>query len=161
MFVGEVPFEFGLPPGGYQLEAEDDVTAPRNTHRLNPYNHDTLATNLRDVENENLELTPKPLARTQLRVRIKQAKEKGTWVGIQERYGSPAPDWHIIDARGLKKNATVAAYRRNSCCSISGDLCELRVWKDSCLNSLDSTTDMTHTATGSKSWQFVLNQHAT
>ena len=85
-------FEFWLPPGSCQLEAEGGVTVPRNTHRLNPYNPVTLAANLRDVESEDLELTPKPLARNRLRVRIKDAKEKGTWVGIQERYGSPAPD---------------------------------------------------------------------
>ena len=98
-------FEFWLPPGDYELEAFGHIKPP---HLLFPYKPVTLSVGQREVDSGTHELAPEPPNRRDL---IENAKAKGAWVDIEERYGKPAPAWHITGARGVEKDATVAAFK--------------------------------------------------
>jgi hypothetical protein len=98
-------FEFWLPPGDYELEAFGHIEPP---HLLTPLKPITLAVGQREIDSGTHELVPEPLDRRDI---IEDAKAKGTWFDIEKRYGKPAPKWHITGARGVEKDATVAAFR--------------------------------------------------
>ncbi len=97
-------FEFWLPPGDYQLEALGEMSG---LHHLVPYRSVTVAAGQHGVDSGTLKLTPRPPVRD----RIRDAKAKGKWGDYTKLYGQPPPNWHVVDARGIPKNAQISGFK--------------------------------------------------
>jgi thiol-disulfide isomerase/thioredoxin len=95
-------FEFWLPPGDYQFEANGtdaplDVSGPG--FELTQAHPIRLTSGQRELDCEVFDLRPKSLNE------LLEAKKAGTWRPYTQRYGQPCPKWHVIDARGMPKDA--------------------------------------------------------
>jgi peroxiredoxin len=93
-----------LPPGDYRLEA--------NGHNRNAPNLEMadfrmikLTTEQSEFDCGFLELVPPS------KDWIEDAKKDGTWREFTERYGEPCPAWHIVDARGVKKDVQASDFK--------------------------------------------------
>jgi thiol-disulfide isomerase/thioredoxin len=101
-------FEFWLPPGDYQFEASG-TDAPLEESspgfELTESHPIRLSAGQREFDCGVFALRPKLLNA------VLDAKKAGTWRPYTQRYGEPCPKWHVIDARGLPKDAQPSALR--------------------------------------------------
>jgi len=99
-------FEFALPPGKYNLQVYS-ASAQGQSHNIDPFWPVTLTADQREFDAGTLELTPARPTKSDL---VRQTHPKGTWTGTdpKEHYGQPAPKWHVVDARGISKNAQIS-----------------------------------------------------
>jgi thiol-disulfide isomerase/thioredoxin len=42
---------------------------------------------------------------------MEEAKKSGTWRDFTKKYGQPCPDWHAVDARGMRKHSQPSDFR--------------------------------------------------
>jgi thiol-disulfide isomerase/thioredoxin len=90
-------FEFWLPPGDYRLEAfgpDLELTKPHPI-RVTAGQH--------EVDCGVLDLSP--ILGAYIWRRVEETKKSGSWRPYTQRYGQPCPKWHVIDARGMPKDA--------------------------------------------------------
>jgi hypothetical protein len=95
-------FEFWLPPGEYQFEANGTdaplvVSGP--AFELTESHPIRLTSGQRELDCGVFDLRPKSVNE------LLEAKNAGTWRPYTQRYGQPCPKWHVIDARGMPKDA--------------------------------------------------------
>jgi hypothetical protein len=94
----EARFEMSLPPGHYVLQGYNE----KLDAYLVPDKEIDLAVGRSEVDVGVLMLSS---TKSHAAVKIEHAKAVGGWVDIADRYGKPAPRWHITDARGIPKEA--------------------------------------------------------
>jgi hypothetical protein len=97
-------FEFWLPPGNYQFEAFGHD--PPRLDLADPHPIKVQAGQL-EFDCGVFDLTPA----SRLMYRFQDAKKEGTWRAYTERYGQPCPNWHAVDARGVRKGEQPADFR--------------------------------------------------
>jgi thiol-disulfide isomerase/thioredoxin len=99
----EACFAMSLPPGRYVLDANDDTA------------HGVLEKEIILTEGtpEKDLGTLKLLRRTRLNIneKVKQSQTSGAMRDHKKHYGEKLPDWHIVDARGVSKNAQLSDYK--------------------------------------------------
>jgi len=93
-----------LPPGRYVLQGYNETSDAY----LVPNKEIDLANARAEVDFGVLTLSN---TRNHIGVRIERAKSKGEWIDIADRYGKPAPRWHITDARGIPKEAQTKDFK--------------------------------------------------
>jgi thiol-disulfide isomerase/thioredoxin len=100
-------FEMSLPPGHYVL----NISASRDNfnEEANAPNRELLLTGeISEIDLGVLRLSPfKPT----IRGRIERAKAVGTWGDYTKHYGEKPPQWHILDARGVSKDAQISDFK--------------------------------------------------
>lgn len=100
----EARFEMSLPPGRYVLQAYNDT----GDVYLVPDREIQLPVGSAEVDLGELAMSN---SRTHVSVKNGQAKAKGDWIDVADRYGKPAPAWNIADARGIPKNAQIKDFQ--------------------------------------------------
>jgi thiol-disulfide isomerase/thioredoxin len=99
-------FEMSLPPGRYLLHGytfnQDEIA------ELIPDKEILLTGKTSEVDVGTLHLAP---FRLKVTGRIERAKAAGTWVDYTKHYGEPAPQWHVVDARGVKTDVQISDFR--------------------------------------------------
>ena len=55
--------------------------------------------------------TLRPVVYLPPRQRVEKAKADGTCFDYQKHYGEPPPPWHVTDARGVSKEATITDFK--------------------------------------------------
>ena len=85
-----------LPPGRYVLQGYNETSDAY----LVPDKEIELAVGGAEVDFGLLMLSN---TKSHVAVKIERPKSMGGWVEIDDRYGKPAPRWHITDARGIPK----------------------------------------------------------
>ena len=100
----EARFEMSLPPGRYLLHgynaASDAYLVPDK-----PIN---LAAGRAEVDLGTLMLSG---TKMHTAVKVERSKAKGSWLDVAQRYGKPAPRWHITDARGIAIDAQIKDFQ--------------------------------------------------
>jgi hypothetical protein len=96
-------FEFRVPPGTYAIDATCDEPhfATVETQAV------TVAAGQSEVDLGALVLRPS----LGLTDRINRAKANGTWGNFRDHYGKRPPAWHLTDARGVGRDATLDDFR--------------------------------------------------
>src|SRR5205823_4038152 len=67
------------------------------------------ARDTREIDLGVLEMTPRP--KDAIRSLVEQAKADGSWGDYTKHVGRPPPPWHVVDARGVKKDVQPADFR--------------------------------------------------
>jgi hypothetical protein len=106
-------FSVLLPPGRYVFEAHsaDGDRIDGRTEREREITVTSLTTGTtgpRELPVGALQLS---VTKPTLPEKIEQAKAAGTWRDYTKHYGEQLPPWHIVDARGARKTATLADFR--------------------------------------------------
>jgi thiol-disulfide isomerase/thioredoxin len=100
----EARFAMSVPPGRYVLhgynEALDAFLAPDKEIEL--------PAGRAEVDLGVLMLSS---ARSATSVKIERSKSSGGWIEVANRYGKPAPPWHLTDARGISKDAQIKDFK--------------------------------------------------
>jgi thiol-disulfide isomerase/thioredoxin len=102
----EARFEMALPPGRYSLNAytfkgdeKADVVPDREV---------VVTGKVPVIDLGVLQLSSfKPT----ITARKERAKTAGTWSDYTKHYGDKPPAWHVVDARGVKKDVQIADFR--------------------------------------------------
>jgi hypothetical protein len=99
-------FEMSLPPGRYVL---DTLTIRGNEKAVVTPDREILLTGeVSEIDLGVLRLSPfQPL----FEGRIEKAKAAGTWGDYTKHYGEKPPQWHILDARGVSKDAQISDFK--------------------------------------------------
>ena len=97
-------FEFWLPPGDYRLEAFGHDPPDLELTKSHPIR---LTASQREFDCGVLDLSPT----LYLWRRIEEGKKSGTWRDLTKRYGQPCPQWHVVDSRGIRKDAQPSDFR--------------------------------------------------
>ncbi|APW62011.1 redoxin domain-containing protein [Paludisphaera borealis] len=97
-------FEMSLPPGPYVL---DGYTEARDAD-LGPAKTIVLAAGDAEVDLGVLLLSK---VKDDIAARSERGKSDGTWIDVAQRFGRPAPEWRLTDARGVPKGARVQDFR--------------------------------------------------
>jgi thiol-disulfide isomerase/thioredoxin len=100
----EARFELSLPPGRYLLHGYNQ----KLDAFLVPDKEIDLALGKAEVDFGVLMLSH---AMSATPAKIEHAKSTGAWIDIADRYGKPAPRWHITDARGIPKEAQIKDFK--------------------------------------------------
>jgi thiol-disulfide isomerase/thioredoxin len=100
----EARFEMSLPPGRYVLQAHNETLDAY----LVPDQEIDLAFGRAELDLGVLMLSN---TKSHTAVKIEQAKSRGDWVDTTDRYGKPAPRWHITDARGIPKDIQIKDFK--------------------------------------------------
>lgn len=101
-------FELSLPPGKYLLDAYGNATEAEDSRvRVTPVTEMNLTTERPLVDLGIL----RPVAYLPPRARVAKAKADGTCFDYQRHYGDAPPPWHVVDARGVSKEATIADFK--------------------------------------------------
>lgn len=103
-------FEMLLPAGKYVLEAHTSrgEGATFEIARVTPDREIVLTGKTSEVDVGVLRLSP---FEPYISARIERAKAAGTWGDYTKHYGEKLPPWHVVDARGVKKDAQIADFR--------------------------------------------------
>jgi len=107
----EARFETWLPPGKYILDAYGETVAERDEIDIavQPKPQIEVTRNSREIDLGILELTPR--AKDPRRQMIEKAKAHGSWGDYTKHVGREPPPWHVVDARGVKKDVQPADFR--------------------------------------------------
>ena len=100
----EARFEMSLPPGRYMLHGYNETADAY----LVPEKPIDLAVGKTEVDLGVLTLSN---TKSHVSVKIEHAKSTGDWVDVADRYGKPAPRWHLTDARGIPKDAQIEDFK--------------------------------------------------
>jgi len=106
----ESRFEMSLPPGRYVLNAYSHKGEGVEMVKAEviPDKEILLPGDTSDIDLGVLHLSPyKPPITT----RIERAKAAGTWDDYTKHYGEKLPRWHVIDARGVKKEVQISDFK--------------------------------------------------
>ena len=102
-------FEMSLPPGHYVLNTYTlrGATATKSAEVVP--NREILPTGeISEIDLGVLRLSPfKPTVQG----RIERAKAAGAWGDYTKHYGEKPPQWHILDARGVSKDAQISDFK--------------------------------------------------
>jgi thiol-disulfide isomerase/thioredoxin len=102
----EARFEMALPPGRYVLNAytfKGDEKAD-----VVPDKEIVLTRKIPELDLGVLRLSPfKPT----ITARKDRAKATGKWGDYTKHYGEKPPQWHVVDARGVKKDVQIADFK--------------------------------------------------
>ena len=103
-------FEVLLPPGKYQLDAYgvSDSIADVIDLRIHPPPRFSVSSTDTQLDLGEFDLTLAPPSRSVLEDESKQA---GRWKDYTEHYGTPAPDWHSVDGRGIDHRKNLKSLR--------------------------------------------------
>lgn len=102
----EARFEMALPPGRYFLNAYTYRGDDRA--EVVPDKEIVLTARVREVDLGVLRLSPfKPT----IAARKDRAKAAGKWGDYTKHYGEKPPPWHVLDARGVKKDVQIADFK--------------------------------------------------
>jgi cytochrome oxidase Cu insertion factor (SCO1/SenC/PrrC family) len=101
-------FELSLPPGKYFLNAYGNATEAEDSRvHVMPVTEMNLT-----AERSVVDLgTLRPVAYLLPHQRVEKAKANGTRYDYQKHYGEPPPPWHVTDAHGVSKEATIANFK--------------------------------------------------
>ncbi|QEH35576.1 Thiol-disulfide oxidoreductase ResA [Aquisphaera giovannonii] len=97
-------FEFSVPPGRYVLVGYDES----DDARLVPDRE--IAVEPGRAELDLGVLTLADVSKVPRRA-YERAKDGAGWVDVADRYGKPAPGWHLDDARGIARDARIEDFR--------------------------------------------------
>ncbi|HEX4414868.1 MAG TPA: redoxin domain-containing protein [Lacipirellulaceae bacterium] len=97
----QAKFSISLPPGRYTLAMRDD-------HEL-PERELTLTANQPEVDLGVLHLLPK--SRLNINEKIKLSQTSGAMGDYKKHFGEILPRWHIVDARGISKDAQLSDFK--------------------------------------------------
>jgi hypothetical protein len=102
-------FEISLPPGRYVLNTYTmRGNGNEKTAEAIPYREILATGKTSEIDLGVLRLSPfKPT----IPGRIERAKATGTWGDYTKHYGEKPPEWHILDARGLPKDAQISDFK--------------------------------------------------
>ncbi len=101
-------FEMSLPPGRYVLNSYTMRDDGSEKAAVIPDREIHLTRENSDIDLGVLRLSPfKPL----IQGRIARAKAAGAWGDYTKHYGEKPPQWHILDARGLPKDAQISDFK--------------------------------------------------
>jgi hypothetical protein len=99
----EARFEMSLPPGRYVLEANDDT------------GHGVLEKEIVVAgDKPEIDLGPLKLSqvtRKNINEKIKESQASGAMRDYKKHYGEKLPAWHIVDARGVKKDVQLSDFK--------------------------------------------------
>ncbi|HEY3967948.1 MAG TPA: redoxin domain-containing protein [Planctomycetaceae bacterium] len=107
----EARFEMSLPPGRYILNAYSYRGGEDNADEKAEVVPDTeilLTRAAPEVDLGILRLSPFKPTITSL---INRAKASNTWNDYTEHYGEKPPEWNVVDARGVKKDARLSDFK--------------------------------------------------
>jgi hypothetical protein len=93
-------FEMSVPPGRYVLHGYNETFDAY----LVPDKEIDLPVGKAEVDFGTLMLSNTSVHTA---VKIERARSAGRWIDVADRYGKPAPRWHITDARGIPKEAQI------------------------------------------------------
>jgi thiol-disulfide isomerase/thioredoxin len=96
-------FTLSLPPGHYVLRTRDD--GPHDPLEMEI----TLTADKPEVSLGVLHLPPK--TRFNINEQIKRSQTSGAMGDYKKHYGETLPDWHIVDARGIPKDAKLSDFK--------------------------------------------------
>jgi len=104
-------FDVALPPGKYVLNAYGQSDAAVNEIDLD-INRDLeielkAGEKVRDLG--TIQLHRRPLSG--LQQRVADARQQGKWGDYTKHYGQGLPPWHVLDARGVKKDVGLTDFR--------------------------------------------------
>ena len=100
-------FMASLPPGRYLLDAY--VLASEDSRNLGELETEFVLTGeTAEVDLGRLSLLP---VKPNINERIKQSQASGALGDYTKHYGEKAPDWSIVDARGVSKNARLSDFK--------------------------------------------------
>jgi hypothetical protein len=100
----EARFEMSLPPGRYVLQGYNEMLDAF----LVPDKEIDLAVRRAEVDFGVLMLSN---TKSHTGVKIEHAKSMGGWIDVADRYGKPAPRWHITDTRGIPKAVQIKDFK--------------------------------------------------
>ncbi len=98
----ESRFAMSLPPGRYVLDSYDGDFKGRLAKEI------TLTGASPEIDLGVLMLAP---AKPGINDMIKQSQASGAMGDYTKRYGEKLPDWHIVDASGVSKNAQLSDFK--------------------------------------------------
>jgi hypothetical protein len=100
----ESRFEISVPPGRYVLQGYNET--------LDAFLVPDMEVNL-DVGSPAVDFGVLMLSNTKRHtsMKIEHARSIGSWVDVADRYGKPAPRWHITDARGIPKESQIEDFK--------------------------------------------------
>ena len=93
-----------LPPGRYVLQGYNEAMDAS----LVPDKEIDLVAGAAQVDVGVLMLSN---TKSHIGAKIEHAKSGGRWIDIADRYGKPAPRWHLTDARGISKDARIKDFQ--------------------------------------------------
>jgi thiol-disulfide isomerase/thioredoxin len=102
----EARFEMALPPGRYSLNAytfKGDEKAEVVPDRKVVVTGKTPVIDLGVLHLSSFKPT--------ITARKERAKTAGTWSDYTKHYGEKPPQWHVVDARGVKKDVQIADFK--------------------------------------------------
>jgi hypothetical protein len=100
----EARFAMSLPPGRYRLKGYDD---PQHG-QLIPDREILLTGAEAEVDLGALHLSP---YKSPVKANIERSQASGSWGDYTKSYGRTPPRWHVVDARGVRKDITLSDYK--------------------------------------------------
>jgi thiol-disulfide isomerase/thioredoxin len=104
----EARFMISLPPGRYVVHGKNDEELDKIEAETTPEKEIFLTGKTPVVDLGVMLLSP---SKASVRMMKERAKVAGTWGDYTKHYGEQAPPWHVVDARGVKKNAQISDFR--------------------------------------------------
>jgi hypothetical protein len=104
----EARFEMALPAGRYLLNAYSFRDKDNEKADVVPDTEVVVTGKVPEIDVGVLHLSPfKPT----ITARKERAKAAGTWGDYTRHYGEKLPQWHVVDARGVKKDVQIADFK--------------------------------------------------
>ena len=101
-------FEMSLPPGRYVLTTYTMKDDGNEMAEVVPDREILPTGEISEIDLGVLRLSPfKP----RIQGRMERAKAAGTWGDYTKHYGEKPPRWHILDARGVPKDAQISNFK--------------------------------------------------
>jgi hypothetical protein len=101
-------FEMSLPPGRYVLTTYTMKDDGNEMAEVVPDREILPTGEISEIDLGVLRLSPfKP----RIQGRMERAKAAGTWGDYTKHYGEKPPRWHILDARGVPKDAQISDFK--------------------------------------------------
>ncbi|QDU42980.1 Thiol-disulfide oxidoreductase ResA [Symmachiella dynata] len=125
----ESRFEFWFPPGAYGFEVFG--LDPPGLELAKPHAI-KLTEDQREFDCGVFDLIPKPRRNNE----IEKAKQAGEWHDFTQKYGQQCPTWHVVDARGIPKDAQAEHFR--------GKWVLVYFWSPSCAPCMGRTLPKLH-----------------
>jgi thiol-disulfide isomerase/thioredoxin len=104
----EARFELSLPPGKYNFDMYGERSEKENENvRVQPTPTLELTADQQDVDLGTVRLAPYMLPRA----RVELAKANGVCFDYEKHYGEPPPEWHVSEARDIRKDAKISDFK--------------------------------------------------
>jgi peroxiredoxin len=101
-------FEMLLPPGRYVLNTYTMKDDGNEMAEVLPHREILPTGEISEIDLGVLRLSP---FQPRIQGRMERAKAAGTWGDYTKHYGEKPPRWHVLDARGVPKDAQISDFK--------------------------------------------------